>query len=300
MHVAIRDCMVTEKEFKTPIEGMRHLGVDTVEIQLQRDFSVSAMTSHERITLQSDADATAYAQTLRDSGIRPCAFLTACDFSAGDAEDNVAWIARAIELAHLLGMPAVRIDSAMRREQELSFEERVRLFADGLRGAVDRTQGLPVALGIENHGFQGNNLAFQLNVYMDANPPGASPAEGRIGATMDTGNFYWRGYPLTEVYGILRVLAPYAKHTHLKNIRYPEKVREQSREGGWKYGEYVSPLAEGDIDHARVVRILAKAGYDGALCLEDESLSKCAGPEERIAVLEADVRHMRECIAAVG
>ena len=35
---------------------------------------------------------------------------------------------------------------------------------------------------------------------------------------MDTGNFYWRGYPLSEVYGILEVLAPFAKHTHLKGI----------------------------------------------------------------------------------
>ena len=108
---------------------------------------------------------------------------------------------------------------------------------------------------------------------------------------MDTGNFYWRGYPLSEVYGILRILAPYTKHTHLKNIKYPEDQREITREAGWEYGTYVSPLDEGDIDHAKVLELLAEAGYDEDICIEDESLGHCKTPEERIAVLERDVAH---------
>lgn len=293
MYLSIRDCMVMGDEFGTPAEGLRHLGVEAVELQLSQEFEVYAMDSKERLALKTDADAAAYRKHLEGLGIRPCCFLTANDFSQGDMESNIRWEARAIELADLLGMPSVRIDSAMSRERELDFEERVRLFAEGLGGALERTRGSKVTLGIENHGYQGNNLAFQLNVYKQV-------GSERLGATMDTGNFYWRGYPLSEVYGILNILAPYTKHTHLKNIKYPADRREVIREAGWEYGTYVAPLDEGDIDHAKVLRILADAGYTGDICIEDESLGHYKTPEERVAVLERDVAHCREIIAQLA
>ena len=123
---------------------------------------------------------------------------------------NIAFIVRAIELAELLGAPAVRIDSAMSRERELDFDARVNLFAEGLSGALQRTAASKITLGIENHGYQGNNLTFLLNVFQ-------AVGSDRLGSTLYLGNFYWRGYPLSEVYGIIRVLAPYAKHAHVKH-----------------------------------------------------------------------------------
>ena len=293
MYISLRDCMVNHGEFASPVEGMRHLGVEAVEIALERDFRVLVMDSSEKIVLRTDEDAATYKKHLAGLGIRPCCFLTACDFSAGERDANIQWIARALELAHILDMPVIRIDSAMSKERELDFEARVRLFAEGLGGALERTAGLSVAMGIENHGFQGNNLAFQLNVYKTV-------GSDRLGATMDTGNFYWRGYPLSEVYGILNILAPYAKHTHLKNIRYPEDQREVVREAGWEYGTYVSPLDEGDIDHGKVLRLLAAAGYEEDICIEDESLGHYETPEERIAVLERDVAHVKGILEDVG
>ncbi len=293
MYISIRDCMVSGDEFENPAAGLRHLGVSDVEIELAADYSVLAMDSKERVSLGSNSDATDYQKRLERLGIRACAVLTARDFSQGSMEDSIAWLSRAIEIAHLMGAPAVRIDSAMRRERDLDFGERVGLFVQGLGGALERTKHLPTTLGIENHGFQGNNLAFQLNVYQQV-------GSDRLGATMDTGNFYWRGYPLSEVYGILKVLAPYTKHTHLKNIRYPEETREQTREAGWEYGKYVAPLDEGDIDHGRVLQILADAGYDGDICIEDESLGKYTTPAERTAVLERDVAHVKEILTNIS
>ena len=291
MYLSIRDNLVFDN-FATPLEGMRRLGVNAVEIELSSGFEVNAIDTREKIVLETDDDAAVYGKHLDQLDIHPCSFLTACDFSAGDPGDNAAWVARALELAAVIGMDNIRIDSAMRRERELSFDERVRLFAEGLGKVLERTAGLSVAMGIENHGFQGNNLAFQLNVY---NTVGSS----RLGSTLDTGNFYWRGYPLSEVYGILRILAPYAKHTHLKNIAYPEELREQTREAGWEYGKYVSPLAEGDIDHARVIAMLREAGYQGDLCIEDESLGKYAEGEERVKVLEGDVAYLNALLTEI-
>lgn len=289
MYVSIRGSLLTDKTFASTAEGLKQLGINAIELSLDRDFSVQAPDADARVVLGSDDEVKAYRARAEELGVNICAVLTACDFSAGDMESNIAWIARAIEIADLLGSPTVRIDSAMSRERELDFEARVKLFADGLSGALNRTADSKVTLGIENHGFQGNNLAFLLNVFKQVNSE-------RLGSTLDLCNFYWRGYPLSEVYGILRLLAPYAKHAHVKNINYPPDQREVTREAGWEYGTYVCPLDEGDIDLAKVLGILADAGYKGDICIEDESLGKCATSEERIAVLRRDVEHLQKIL----
>jgi sugar phosphate isomerase/epimerase len=291
MFVSIRDGILSEKVFRTPLEGLRFLGVDAIELALARDFSVRAVETGERVVLGTDADVKAFRERTEKSGVRICAVMTACDFSAGDKESNIAWIARAIEIADLLGASAVRIDSAMAKEKELNFETRVNLFVEGLGGALKRTANSLVVLGIENHGFQGNNLAFLLNVFQQT-------GSDRLGSTLDLCNFYWRGYPLSEVYGIVRVLAPYAKHTHIKSIHYPEEQREVMREAGWEYGKYACTLDEGDIDLVKVVGILAKAGYKGDICIEDESLGKYATEAERADALKRDVASVRHAIEA--
>ena len=292
MYISIRDRIVTEA-FPTVLEGLRHLEVDAIEIELSRDYQVLAMDTSDKMTILNDADADAYRKQLDALNIRPISFLTACDFSAATPEENAQWMARAMELASLLGMDNIRIDSHMSRERELDFGTRVRIFADTLRRAFDKTAGLSVAMGIENHGFQGNNLAFLLCVFQQVD-------NTRLGSTLDTGNFYWRGYPLSEVYGILTVLAPYAKHTHLKNINYPEEMREQTREAGWEYAQYVCPLDEGDIDHKIVLEILKEAGYRGDVCIEDESVGKFPKGAARIEVLERDVAHVKGILRELG
>ncbi len=292
MYVSMRDAYLGPDIFPTPIEGLRRLGVTAVEVALSRDFTVAALDSKERVELKTDKDAKAFRKKADALGVKASALLTACDFSAGSMAENSAWIARSIELADLLGASAVRIDSAMKKEKELTFETRVNLFVEGLKGALDKTANSKVTLGIENHGFQGNNLAFLLNVFMLV-------GSDRLGSTMDVGNFYWRGYPLSEVYGILRLLSPHAKHTHMKNIHYPEDQREVTREAGWKYAEYNCPLDQGDIDMAKVVGMLKSAGYKGDICIEDESVSKLKTPEERAAVCKRNVDHLKKVLESV-
>ena len=289
MYTSIRDAFLGDNVFPTAVEGLRRLGINAIELNLSRDFTAASLESNERVSLRSDDEVKAFRQRADKLGVRVCSVMTACDFSAGDMDANIAWIARAIEIADLLGASCVRVDSAMAKEKELDFETRVRLFVDGLGGAIKRTPDSKVTLGIENHGFQGNNLAFLLNVFQQVN-------SDRLGSTLDLCNFYWRGYPLSEVYGILRVLAPYAKHAHVKSIRYPAEQREVTREPGWEYAKYACPLDEGDIDLAKVVAMLRHAGYRNDICLEDESLGKCPTPAERAAILERDVAHIRRVL----
>ncbi len=290
LFISIRDAFVGPDEFPTTVDGLRHLGLEAIELNLDREFTVEALDARERVKLDSDDAVKQYRRRADTLGVRIWAVMTACDFSAGDMTANTDYIARAVEIADMLGASAVRIDSAMSKERELDFEARVKLFAEGLGGALRKTATSKVTLGIENHGFQGNNLAFLLNTFQQAD-------SDRLGSTLDLCNFYWRGYPLSEVYGILNLLAPHAKHTHVKSIHYPAEQREVIREAGWEYGKYSCPLDEGDIDLAKVAGMLLKVGYKGDLCIEDESLGKCKTREERVAILERDVAYLRKIIA---
>jgi len=142
-----------------------------------------------------------------------------------------------------------------------------------------------VRIGVENHGRTSNRPELLDKVF-------AAAGDTRFGLTLDSGNFYWYGHPLDRVYEIMERYADRVCHTHIKNIAYPEQIRDVQREVGHNYGEYVCPIYEGDIDHRRVVRILRAAGYEGALCVEDESLGKFS-PHERPEVLKKDVEHLK-------
>ncbi len=114
----------------------------------------------------------------------------------------------------------------------------------------------------------------------------------RLGVTLDTGNLYWFGHPLSKVYELIQTYAPHVVHTHCKNIRYPADQREVQRPMGWEYAKYEAPVDKGDIDFVRVVKILRAAGYTGDLCVENESLRKL--PEsERASVLATEIGYLK-------
>ena len=98
------------------------------------------------------------------------------------------------------------------------------------------------------------------------------------------------------MYAILERFAPRAKHTHVKNIAYPAEIVETKRAIGYEYGRYAAPLDEGNIDIARVVRILRQADYPGVLCVENEALSRYGGPEQQTQILRRDVQTLRAAL----
>jgi sugar phosphate isomerase/epimerase len=291
MYVAICDRMLA-LAFENPLAGLRALGLDAIELELSQDFSVEALDGRGAVSLAGEGAAASFRDELSGLGVRAACLMTACDLSVGTVEENIAWTVRALELGDALGVGCVRVDSFMKEGSSLSLEERVARFVTVMRGVVAATPDIETPMGIENHGAEGNDVAFLFRVIEGVDP-------SRLGMTLDTGNFYWRGYPLSEVYDILERLAPYAKHTHVKNIGYPEARRAVLRETGWEYKEHVCGLAEGDIDHGRVVRALHAVGYEGALCIENEALWGCASQSERAAMLTRDVAHVRALIEAL-
>lgn len=282
MYLSIRDEIVTAAGYSSLAEGIRDLNIEGVELFVLRDDTVPALApagDRKRLNLCSPGDLSELRRQAAANGITISALCMANNFNADDKPAEIAWAVRTVRAAATLGVPAVRIDAIMSGEKHLPLEERRRLVAQSVRSILDETADLNVDLGIENHGYQGNDPEFLTGLLLEVDSP-------RLGLTLDSGNFYWRGWPLSRVYEIFEQFAPVVKHTHIKNIAYPAEIRETQREIGYEYGKYVSPIHEGDIDHTRYFAALRKAGYDRDLCLEDESLGKYTS-EERKANLRA-------------
>ena len=291
MYLSIRDALLPGAGFSTIGEGLRKLGLSAVEISVARDMTVPAIEPVDgktQFVLDSPVATKAYADYASECGVRIAALLTMNKFGGDDNDEQVEWVTRTVRAADALGVEAVRIDSIMIGERERPLEERVAVFTDCVKRVLAATDGLNVDIGVENHGWGGNDPAF-LDAVLER------VASDRFGVTLDTGNFYWRGHPLDAVYAVMERLAPVTKHTHVKAIKYPEEIRNQERECGFQYGTYVCPIAEGDIDHARVIQWLKAAGYDRDFCLEDESLGKFP-QQERAAVLAKDVQYCKELL----
>jgi L-ribulose-5-phosphate 3-epimerase len=290
MFVSIRDDVVLHGGFSSVVEGLRDLGIDAVEVHVRRDLTVLSLVNPSQLhDLSSPEGLKALETELAQNGVRISAFLLGNDFGRDDAEEQVEWMVKTVKTAHQLGINAVRVDAIVSGWESIGVDGAIRLFAENIKQVLEATDDTDVQLGIENHGTLGNRPEFLQAVFEVVSSP-------RLGLTLDTGNFYWFGHPLSRVYEIMRQFAPKVKHTHVKNIAYPPEMREQQRPIGYEYGRYVCPIYEGDINHSIVVEILREAGYNGDLCIEDESLGKFA-PDERRSVLQRDAEHLKALIA---
>jgi len=284
MYVSVREAMLKSAGYASISEGLSDLELDNVEVEFLRDYSVYATDSWKRINFDKENAVETIKSAYFDKGIKICAFLLHNNFNCDDQDGEVNWVIDVINTAESLKIPAIRIDAVTAGQNEEPFETRTARFVKCMKQAIAATAGSSVSLGIENHGVQGNDPDF-LHSVID------SVASERLGVNMDTGNFYWNGFPLERVYEILELVASKTKHTHVKNINYPEDKRSVQRETGWEYSTYVSPIYEGDIDHKRVVEILKNAAYQGPLTIEDESLHKF-DEQGKKDVLKKDVKYL--------
>ena len=282
MYLSIRDDVVFAAGYTTLAEGLHDLNIPGVELFVKKDDTVAALApaeGKERLNLTDPDDLAILKAQAETNNIRIAALCMGNNFNADDKQFEIDWAIRTVRAAAALNAPVVRIDSAMSGERHLPLEERQRLVAESLKSILAATESTDIDLGIENHGNQGNDPDFLEGLL-------ALVDSSRLGLTLDSGNFYWRGWPLSKVYEIFAQFAPIVKHTHIKNIAYPKEIQETQREIGYEYGKYVSPIHEGDIDHTRYFKLLRDAGYDRDLCLEDESLGRFS-VEERKANLRA-------------
>jgi sugar phosphate isomerase/epimerase len=259
--------MVPRSEGENFFEALRGLGLDIIELNLCTEGKAPELgegfSIHDAHALKARLDA---------KNVKVTALILGTDFSGPDAEEHVQWAIDSIRAAKVLGAPAVRIDTAT--QAQIPVEEVRANFVRCITRVLDETADTGVSLGIENHGHISNNPEYLDAIF-------AEVRNDRLGLTYDTGNFYWYGLPLSELYQVLEHFAPRARHTHMKSINYPKELRETRRETGLRYGELCCALDEGNIDFKRVVGFLKDAGYQGTLCIENESLPRYSVEEQK-------------------
>lgn len=280
--LAVRDVHLKETGEKDCWAAMKSLGVEGAEVEVNRDFSCpNLFTPTKKYSIATDEQIEALAADLRVHKLQIPAFCLHNRFDE-NPEEEIAWTVSVARAAQKLDVKAIRIDVVPRR---LSGEEFFKFAVETCKRLVERSEKTSVKFGIENHGGTTNQVEF-LERLLDA------VGSDRMGLTLDVANFYWFGYPLDELYAIYRRFAKRAFHTHCKSIRYPKEMQNTKRSMGWEYGKYNCPIYEGDIDFKTVLDILRGVGYEGALCVENESLSKFPEPE-RADILRREVKFLR-------
>jgi sugar phosphate isomerase/epimerase len=287
--VSIRDQNVPVAAGGSLFDVMRGLSVRSVEalVDINDFLPFLRVPGGAGFSIHDDTSIGIVKQRLESEGVGISALLMASDFSADGWESQVDWATRVLHAARALGVPVVRIDpwTAKRTLPAATIQDN---FIRGVTKVLEQTADTGVDLGLENHGHLFNDEKVLDEIF-------AAVPDPRLGMTLDTGNFYWWGYPRSEVYRLLGKYAVRTRHTHIKNIAYPTELADRQREIGYEYKQYCSPLGEGTLDLRRIVKILSDGGYRRDLCVEDESLFKF--PEaQRVEVLRSDVDALRSAM----
>ncbi|HYF48511.1 MAG TPA: sugar phosphate isomerase/epimerase family protein [Planctomycetota bacterium] len=289
MYVSTRDAMLNHTGHTDGWSALKAMNVSAVELHFGRERRTDGFkgADGQPYDLKTDAGLKAFQQKLKSENVRVCALLMGNNFG-GDLNEEIRWGVDAVRAAEALGAPAVRVDMVPHTKEKIDVDAFATRCIEAAKKIILETPSSKVSLAVENHGSISNRPEFLQKIF-----DGVGSA--RMGLTLDTGNFYWYGHPIDEVYKTMERFAKYARHTHVKNIKYPESERSKQREMGWRYGDFVCPIAEGDIDHARVAKILKSVGFIGSLCLEDESIGK-APKDQQLAVLKRDIDHLKACV----
>lgn len=265
--------------------GMKALGAEGTEVDVALNLACPNLFHPQRkYTLATDDGIKALKEDLGESGCRITAFMMANHLDER-FEQELESARGIVNAAQKLGVEAIRIDVVPRK---LRGEEFLAFAIKACKQLCAIAEGTPVRYGVENHGQITNNPEFLDKLFDGVGSP-------KLGLTLDCANFYWWGHPLKDLYPIYERFASHVVHTHCKSIRYPEDKKNVKREMGWEYAKYDCPVYEGDIDYKRVIAVLRHAGYQGDLCVEDESLGKF--PEaDRAEVVRKEIAYLQRLV----
>ncbi len=183
-----------------------------------------------------------------------------------------------VELAEAAGASVMRICAGGRNTRPRRFAQQRDLLLPMLAFAAEQAWAAGVQLAVENHG---DLLAAEL-----AGIVGAIGHPG-LGVCLDTGNNLRM---LEDPAEAIRVLAPYAKAVHLKDI-----AAHQGDPKTFTFWPSV-PVGKGLIDVPEALWNLAEAGFDGMLAIELDYLHPNWNLDERAALAES-LAYVRPLVA---
>jgi len=210
MYISIRDYGAREVakalgNERLIAKALKYLGLKTIELEYFSDDRVYLLEpegGQDKVDLRGKEGRECFTKQILKKDIRISSLLMHNNFAAVDMTAQIEWIIRCIDAAEYLKVKAIRIDPIIKTDRDLSVEEAARMSTKALKEVFSQMpKGKTVYLAIENHGEYGNRPEFLRKVIRDV-------GEERLGLTLDSGNFYWYGFPLKEVYNIFEEFAP--------------------------------------------------------------------------------------------
>jgi sugar phosphate isomerase/epimerase len=172
-------------------------------------------------------------------------------------ENHYRWA----DAARALGCGSIRVNA----QSSGSWDEQMKLAADGLNQLAEYCSGLGLSVLVENHGGLSSNASWLAGVMQlaDNRAVGTLPDFGNFIIDRETGESYDRYQGTAE-------LMPFAKAVSAKAYDFDEEGNETT------------------IDYARMLRIVLDAGYNDWIGIEyeGEALSEEEGVLKTKALLE--------------
>ncbi len=210
----------------------------------RREFGIEAIEFVNQFFFDKARDE-AYLKELKkrceDEGVRPLLIMCDREGALGDPDpkrrkqavlNHHKWI----DAAKYLGCHSIRVNARSRG----SYEEQLKLAADGLAQLTEYGAANKINVIVENHGGLSSNGKWLAAVIARVNSPWC-------GTLPDFGN--WQEY---DKYQGVKELMPYAKAVSAKSYDFDENGNETT------------------IDYFRMMKIVLDAGYHGYVGIEYE------------------------------
>ena len=170
-------------------------------------------------------------------------------------ENHFKWI----EAAKLLGCHSIRVNAA----SDGSYEEQLKLAADGLSRLTEFGDLHNINVIVENHGGLSSNAQWLSSVIKNVNQP-------RCGTLPDFGNFHISRDERYDYYKGVKEMMPFAKAVSAKSYDFDDSGNETT------------------LDYKRMMHIVLSAGYRGYVGIEYEGnrLSESDGIKATKRLLE--------------
>ena len=156
---------------------------------------------------------------------------------SGAIEKHKRWV----EAAAYLGCHSIRVNASSRG----SYDDQVKLAADGLRRLTEFAEPYGIGVIVENHGGLSSNGAWLASVMKTVDHPGC-------GTLPDFGNFHLGGGKQYDRYKGVTELMPYAKAVSAKSHSFDANGNETK------------------TDYMKMMKIVIDAGYHGYVGIEWE------------------------------
>ena len=208
-------------------------------------------------------------------GLPILSYTIGADFLNGQGGD---WQAEAkrlhdeVRVAHTLGVPCMRHDATQGFSREhrgpRGFDDALPILIQGCRAVTEYAADYGIRTMVENHGFFCQDSARVERLMNGVGHP-------NFGALVDIGNFLCVDEDPAMAVGRL---APYAFHAHAKDFHVKPGTAPAPGEGWFasRGGQYLrgAVIGHGDVPVTQCLRLLQRAGYDGAISIEFEGLEE--------------------------